>query len=185
MQINVPSQRVAPTSTQAYPQKDTSPNREGILFPAPNYPVVATVQPERRDRNTFSSFVSAHFRILVSLAFLLMVGLSLLSTSGLAGGTLQNLIQHISVFTQSHTVDSQDLSLQPHTSFPANASQHLARLSQLDPDQYSTRAEYDTWAYSACSTASMTEVFNSYGYHFRITDVLRTESQIGAITPDL
>jgi Peptidase_C39 like family len=185
MQINVRSQRVAPTSTQAYPQKATSPDREGILFLTPNYPVVATIQPERRGRKTFSSFVSAHLRTLVSLGFLLMVGLSFLSTSGLAGGTLQNLMQNMSVFTQLHTVVGQDLSLKAHSSFPANASQHLARISQLDPNQYASRAEYTTWAYSACSTASLTEVFNSFGYQFRITDVLRTESQIGAITPDL
>ncbi|MDQ2888112.1 MAG: C39 family peptidase [Chloroflexota bacterium] len=185
MQIDVRSQRVAPTPTQAYPQKDSLPNREGIFFPAQNYPVATTVQLERRARKTVSSFISAHLRILVSLAFLLMVGLSFLSTSGLAGGTLQSLIQNISAFTQSHTVGSQDLSLQAHSSFPANASQHLMRISQLDPNQYASQAEYTTWAYSACSTASLTEVFDSFGYQFRITDVLRTESQIGAITPEL
>jgi Peptidase_C39 like family len=185
MQIDVRSQRVAPTPTQAYPQKDTSPDREGILFLTPNYPVVATIQPERRGRKTVSSFVSAHLRILVSLVFLLMVGLSFLGTSGLAGGTLQHLIQNISVLTQSHPVADQNISLTAHSSFPTNASQHLARISQLDPNQYASQAEYTTWAYSACSTASLTEVFNSFGSQFRITDVLRTESQIGAITPDL
>ena len=66
-----------------------------------------------------------------------------------------------------------------------NASQNLVRLSQLDPSQYNSTQEFQLWAYSACSTASMTEVFDSYGRHFRITDVLKVESQIGEITPQL
>jgi peptidase C39-like protein len=65
-----------------------------------------------------------------------------------------------------------------------NASKTLVRLSQLDPDEYASRSEFNTWANSACSTASLTEVFNAYGNHYRITDVLRVESKIGVITPD-
>jgi hypothetical protein len=64
-----------------------------------------------------------------------------------------------------------------------HASQALVRLSQLDPGQYNSTQEYNLWAYSACSTAAMTEVFNAYGRHYRITDVLKVESNIGAITP--
>ena len=59
------------------------------------------------------------------------------------------------------------------------------RISQLDPAQYSSSAEWNTWAYSACSTAAMTEVFDAYGRSFRITDVLAVEAQIGAITPQM
>jgi hypothetical protein len=66
-----------------------------------------------------------------------------------------------------------------------NASQKLVRLSQLDPAQYNSTQEFQSWAYSACSTASMTEVFDSYGRQYRITDVLKVESQIGEITPQL
>jgi hypothetical protein len=66
-----------------------------------------------------------------------------------------------------------------------NASQKLVRLSQLDPAQYNSTPEFQSWAYSACSTASMTEVFDAYGRHYRITDVLKVESQIGEITPQL
>ena len=71
------------------------------------------------------------------------------------------------------------------TTQPSNfqASQNLVRLSQLDPAQYNSTQEFHLWAYSACSTASMTEVFDSYGRHFRITDVLKVEAQIGEITP--
>jgi hypothetical protein len=73
------------------------------------------------------------------------------------------------------------------TSQPANfqASQRLVRLGQVDPAQYNSTQEFQLWAYSACSTASMTEVFNSYGRHYRITDVLKVEAQIGEITPQL
>ena len=63
------------------------------------------------------------------------------------------------------------------------ASQALIRLSQLDPAQYNSTAEYNNWAYSACSAAALTEVINSYGHHYRVTDILKVESQIGEITP--
>jgi hypothetical protein len=66
-----------------------------------------------------------------------------------------------------------------------NASQSLARLSQLDESQYSSQSEYHIWAYSACSAAAMTAVFNAYGHHYRITDVLKVEASIGEITPQL
>lgn len=65
------------------------------------------------------------------------------------------------------------------------ATQHLLRLGQLDPDQYNSTQEYDTWSYSACSSASMTEVINSYGHNYRITDILTVESKIHEITPQL
>lgn len=65
------------------------------------------------------------------------------------------------------------------------ATQNLVRLSQLDPSQYSSQAEYSDWAYSACSTTSMTEVINSYGHHYRITDILKVEAGIHEITPQL
>ncbi len=65
------------------------------------------------------------------------------------------------------------------------ASKALTRISQLDPAQYSSSQEYTTWAYSACSAATLTEIFNAYGRHYHITDVLRVESRIGEISPDL
>lgn len=66
-----------------------------------------------------------------------------------------------------------------------DASKALVRVSQLDPSEYASRDEYDTWAYSACSAASMTEIFDAYGRHYRITDILKVESAIGEITPQL
>jgi hypothetical protein len=65
------------------------------------------------------------------------------------------------------------------------ASEALLRLSQLDRGQYNGAAEYNTWAYSACSAASITEVINAYGHHYRITDILKVESRLGEITPAL
>lgn len=78
----------------------------------------------------------------------------------------------------------------PPTPAPANlptytASQHLMRLGQLDPAQYQSMQEFNTWAYSACSAASMTEVINSYGHSYRVTDILKVESGIHEITPQL
>ncbi len=65
------------------------------------------------------------------------------------------------------------------------ASKALVRLGQLDPGQYDTSAQYNTWAYSTCSAAAMTEVINAYGYHYRIADILKVESGLGEITPAL
>jgi hypothetical protein len=67
----------------------------------------------------------------------------------------------------------------------SRVSQNVVRISQLDPAQYSSTQEYNLWAYSACSTASMTVVINAYGHHYKITDILKVVSQLGDITPAL
>jgi hypothetical protein len=118
-------------------------------------------------------------RIGVSLTFLLMVLLALFVQSGLADSTRLAFTTTLTFFQASHATDVQTL---PHG---FNASRNLVRISQLDPAQYASQQEYDTWAYSACSTASMTEVFNAYGRHYRITDVLQVEAALGQITPQL
>ena len=66
-----------------------------------------------------------------------------------------------------------------------NASARLMRISQLDPAQYGppSPSEFNTWAYSACSAASMTEVLDAYGGHYRIHDVLSVEAQRKDISP--
>lgn len=64
-----------------------------------------------------------------------------------------------------------------------NASQALVRLSQLDPNEYASEREFKIWADSTSSTAALAEVFNAYGRHYRITDVLNVEARLGAITP--
>ncbi len=65
------------------------------------------------------------------------------------------------------------------------ASAALVRLGQLDPAQYDTAAQFNTWGMSACSAAAMTEVINAYGHHYRIIDILKIEAQSGEITPAL
>ncbi|GAC1656342.1 MAG: hypothetical protein NVS4B12_28890 [Ktedonobacteraceae bacterium] len=65
------------------------------------------------------------------------------------------------------------------------ASKALMRLSQVDPSQYNSPQEYDIWWPSACSAASMTEIINSYGHNYRVTDILKVEADIKEITPDV
>ena len=67
----------------------------------------------------------------------------------------------------------------------ANLSTRVTRISQLDPAQYNSTAEYNTWAYSACSTAVITELLDALGGHYRIHDILVVESARGDITPQL
>ncbi|HET8846600.1 MAG TPA: CHAP domain-containing protein [Ktedonobacteraceae bacterium] len=66
-----------------------------------------------------------------------------------------------------------------------SVTQSLKRINQLDPHQYASQAEWNTWAYSACSAAAMTEILNAYGFHLRIHDVLVVESARGDIDPTL
>ncbi len=72
----------------------------------------------------------------------------------------------------------------PNTQTFTGASKALVRLSQVDPSQYNSPQEYDIWWPSACSAASMTEVINSYGHQYRVTDILKVETSINEITPD-
>lgn len=139
----------------------------------PKAPTVITLPPSWYRR----------WRTLVSLGFLLMVLITLCMEGGLLnGGTLQSLSLGLLSASQTDNLQTVNHSAQ-YAQY--NASRRLARISQLDPNQYNSSAEYNTWAYSACSAAAMTEVFDAYGYHLRITDVLKVEAQIGMITPSL
>lgn len=66
-----------------------------------------------------------------------------------------------------------------------HATQVVVRIDQLDPAQYNNQQEYDTWSLSTCSAAAMTEVINAYKHHYRLTDILKVEVQLGEITPQL
>jgi Peptidase_C39 like family len=121
-------------------------------------------------------------RMLVSLGLLLMVMLTLSVQSGLADGALENVGKSLDLL--SNSFNASDVNTAAHLS-QSNASQQLVRISQLDPNQYASADEYNTWAYSACSAAAMTEVFNAYGHQYRITDILNREAKIGEITPAL
>ena len=125
----------------------------------------------------------SRLRTYVTLSLLLMVLATFFIQRSLTDGTLQNLSKGLTFFGSTQ-VNANDIQTSAHVT-QVNVSQQLMRISQLDPVQYSSNAEWSTWAYSACSTAAMTEVFDAYGRNFRITDVLRVEAQIGAITPQM
>jgi CHAP domain len=73
----------------------------------------------------------------------------------------------------------------PFTSIGTGVAGRVVRISQLDPAQYGSTAEYNTWAYSACSTAVITELLDAYGGRYRIHDILAVEAARGDITPNL
>lgn len=123
------------------------------------------------------------FRVMVSLSLLVMMLIALLIQTGLASGALHSLGMSLSLFSNTASF-SADINTSAHLT-DGNASQRLVRISQLDPAQYSSPSEYSTWAYSACSAAAMVEVFDAYGMHLRVTDVLQVEARIGEITPQL
>ena len=144
--------------------------------------VISVEKPVHQTTFSLSPSWYTRRRTLVSLGLLLMVMLTLFIQSGLADGVLRKL--SISINLLSDTFQASDLSTAAHLG-QLNASQQLVRISQLDPAQYNSPEEYNTWAYSACSAASMTEIFNAYGHHYRVTDILNVEAQIGEITPAL
>ena len=144
-------------------------------------PPTPTLQQSRSFLTPNISF--RRLRTIVSLSFLLMILLALFMQQALATGTLQRL-GGLNFFSYAQFT-STDIQTVAHSASAVNASHELVRISQLDPMQYNSSSEFNTWAYSACSAASMTEVFDAWGRHLRITDVLSIESQIGAITPAL
>ncbi len=145
--------------------------------------MVSTRKPLARPALTLPPNWYSRLRTYVSLSLLLMVLATFFIQRSLADGTLQSLSRGLSFFGSSQ-FNTNDIQTAAHVT-QLNASQQLARISQLDSAQYNSNAEWNTWAYSACSTAAMTEVFDAYGRSFRITDVLKVEAQIGAITPQL
>lgn len=68
----------------------------------------------------------------------------------------------------------------------AGASKAVVRVNQMIPEQYASVNEFNNWGPSTCSTAAMTEVINAYAHkNYRITDILKVEADVHAITPDL
>ncbi len=119
-------------------------------------------------------------RVVIGLAIVLLFGLFFMNFL-LPHHANWNLIMWYANSPATSQSSSQSSQFNPQI----NASRTLVRLSQLDPAQYTSHQEFTTWAYSACSTASLTEVMNAYGRHFRVTDVLKVEAGIGEITPQL
>lgn len=141
-----------------------------------------TLKAARHPLKTFKS-TRKHTTTLITLLLTSLLLVTLFAASGLFEQTLHSVKNaSISVISQ---IGASELNLEAQQAPAINASKALVRISQLDESEYASLDEYDTWAYSACSTASMTEVFNAYGHHYRITDVLKVESTIGEITPQL
>lgn len=124
------------------------------------------------------------------------ITLILISLFGFGVYSLQVLLPHsalLALTTWSNSAASPPTSSAPNSSSTgkntlpgsSGASRALVRLGQLDPAQYASSQEYNTWAYSACSPAALAEIFNAYGRHYRVTDVLNVEAKIGEITPAL
>jgi len=69
---------------------------------------------------------------------------------------------------------------------PLRLTHRLIRISQLDCSQYASPSACTTWARSACSAATMTEIANYYAGlgQYRITAIVQVEARIGEITPD-
>lgn len=132
-------------------------------------PAASMVYPGLRDR-----FVS--WKVLIPA----VVAVSLLVLYILSATVSHSLLWTTPFFSSPSSANASTSSSNAPT---YTASQHLARLGQLDPAQYKSTQEYNIWAYSACSAASMTEVINAYGHHYRITDILEVEANIHEITP--
>jgi hypothetical protein len=66
-----------------------------------------------------------------------------------------------------------------------NSAMRVVRINQLDPAEYNSTAEYNQWAYSACSSAVIAELLNALGGTFRIHDILAVEAARHDITPTL
>lgn len=145
--------------------------------------MVSTQKPVSRAPLVLPPSWYSRLRTYVSLGLLLMVLATFFIQRSLADGALQSLSKGLTFFSSSQ-FSANDIQTAAHVT-TLNASKQLVRILQLDSAQYSSQAEWSTWAYSACSTASMTEVFDAYGRNFRITDVLKVEAQIGAITPQM
>ena len=158
--------------------------QDGMVVVNPKLTSQTPKTPKPTDDALTPRFSYRRMRSIVSISFLLMLLLALFVQQGLASGTLQRLGSGLSFFSYAQFT-STDIQTAAHLDPNVNASQQLVRISQLDPAQYNSSSEFNTWAYSACSAAAMTEVFDAWGRHFRVTDVLTVEARIGAITPDL
>ena len=119
--------------------------------------------------------------ITLVLLALFLFGVFFLRTM-LPNPTLFAILPDNSISTNSNSTSNNSKSTV--TQLFTGASKALVRVSQVDPSQYNSPQEYDIWWPSACSAASMTEIINSYGHNYRVTDILKVETSVNEITPD-
>ena len=148
---------------------------------------VTAVLPPTRSYSRERSYTTAILLAGICVVFVLAL---FLSVQAWGGGSIQVGVKKAANLVKSVT----------HKAFPASpstspsqtvqsgplsgASKALVRISQVDPAQYNSLQDYNTWWPSACSAASMTEVINAYGNHYRIADILKVETDVKEITPD-
>lgn len=115
-------------------------------------------------------------RSVVSIGFLLMLGLGLLIETGAAGDALHTLTQGLTLATVQTSGASLQTAFQPA---PATASSRIIRVNSASQNQYATAYEYQVWSFSSCSGISLEEVMNAYGSHYIASDILQVEQNMG------
>jgi hypothetical protein len=145
------------------------------------------------NNSTLSSVIGALFprrpqhRIAFSVAIICLISLVICITLTIyAQGNRVLLVSSTAAVQQPERTDATTpvASTSAATQGTINASQALTRIAQAEVSQYASQAEHDQWWASTCSATSLTEVINSYGHQYRITDILKVESSIGAISPE-
>jgi len=149
-------------------QRALSPRRE-------RYP-----GPRRASRTIIAGVIALIALVTIMLTHAGTYNASLTRTSGQADSLIGSTI------VQQGTREGQPIptGTTTHTGMTTAKAARIERINQLDPGQYNSQQDYDTWSPSTCSTSSMTFVMNSYGHHYRIADVLKVEAGLHEITPD-
>src|SRR2546430_288539 len=93
----------------------------------------------------------AIFLTILAVGLIITFGSDAVATSTANGNSASNNPSHPELFTGL-----------------IGASKALKRISQVDPGQYASPQDYNTWWNAACSAASMTEVINAYGHNYRL-----------------
>ncbi len=118
---------------------------------------------------------SSHWRSFVSIAFLMMVAVTLFVQSGLADGAFRSISRVMNVPAQYSGFDV-NTAQQP---LPGSASSRIVRVDSALRNQYYTDYQWQVWSYSSCSGISLEEVMNAYGRHLIAADVLQEELKLG------
>lgn len=159
---------------------DVEPRGCTNIFASINTNSIASIFTGRRARQEFSWF-------LLAIVLLLLLAFEFYLSGLLHPGFMLVPWGPDAATTNSINRNSGSKKVSPPELFTGmvGASKALKRISQLDPGQYNSGQDYNTWAYSTCSAAAMTEVINSYGHNYRIADILKVEAGLGEITPAL
>lgn len=117
-------------------------------------------------------------RMLVSLGFLLMTGLTLCVQGSLTDGTIHTILTKKLGITIFQASPPQTLQTAIHTA-PLSASALVVRVDSALRRQYHNDYQWQVWSYSSCSGIAMEMVMNAYGRHLIAADVLEMEEKLG------